>query len=218
MALSPGNNPNTALARARELVAENREADAAALLERSPTPETDALHLHIALRAATGALDARNIAAATAWLDRGLARNPADPELNYFRGNLLLDSGSTAAAAECFRRSLAGDPLRLEFALALASALLAAGTPKTIPALLSAFPDSAQAQLLLADACERGGDLAAARHACERASRLSPDQPLVWERLAQICEKVGDALSALVARTRADAIRTADTRPAAPPS
>jgi predicted Zn-dependent protease len=207
----------SALARARELVAENREADAAALLERSSTPEADELHLQIALRAATSALDARNIAAATAWLDRGLARNPADPKLNFFRGNLLLDSGHATAAAECFHRSLAGDPERLEFALALASALLAAGAPEKIPALLAAFPDSTQAQLLLAEACERIADLATARRACERASRLSPDQPLVWERLAQICEKAGDALSALVARTRADAIRTADTRPAIPP-
>ena len=201
------------LARARELVAENREADAAALLERSPTPETDALHLQIALRAATGALDARNMAAATAWLDRGLARNPADPQLNYFRGNLLLDSGNTAAAAESFRRSLAADPHRLDFALALASTLLADGTPETIPSLLSAFPNSTQAQLALAEACERIADLATARRACERAGRLAPDQPLVWDRLAQLCEKTGDGLGALVARTRAAAIRAARDRP-----
>ena len=193
-------------------MAENREADAAALLERSPTPETAALHRTIALRAATRALDAHDITTATAWLDRGLAASPADPELNFFRGNLLLDSGNTAAAAECFRRSLAGDPLRLEFALALAAALLAAGTPETIPALLSAFPDSTQAQLALAEACERSADLVTARRACERAGRLAPDQPLVWDRLAQLCEKTGDALGALVARTRAAAIRTASAR------
>ena len=200
-------------ARARELVAENREADAAALLERSPSPETAALHRTIALRAATRALDAHDITTATAWLDRGLAVFPADPELNFFRGNLLLDSGHANAAAECFRRSLAGDPLRLEFALALASALLADGTPETIPALLSAFPDSTQAQLALAEACERIADLATARRACERAGRLAPDQPLVWDRLAQLCEKTGDGLGALVARTRAAAIRAARARP-----
>lgn len=203
----------SALARARELVTENREADAAALLERGTNPGAAALHREIALRAATNALHARDISAATAWLDRGLARNPADPELNYFRGNLLLDSGSTAAAAECFRRSLAADPQRLEFALALAATLLAAGTPEDIPTIVSAFTDSAQAQLLLANACERSGDLAAARHACERASRLAPDQPLVWDRLAQLCEKTGDGLGALVARTRAAAIRAARDRP-----
>lgn len=201
------------LARARELVAENREADAAALLEHSPTPETAALHRTIALRAATRTLDAHDITTATAWLDRGLAVSPADPELNFFRGNLLLDSGNTAAAAECFRHSLAGDPQRLEFALAFASALLAAGAPEQIPALLSAFPDSMQAQLALAEACERIADLATARRACERAGRLAPDEPLVWDRLAQLCEKTGDALGSLLARTRADAIRTARAHP-----
>jgi predicted Zn-dependent protease len=197
-------------------VAENREADAATLLERLASPETTAFHREIALRAATNALHARDISAATAWLDRGLSHNPADPELNFFRGNLLLDSGHAAEAADRFRLALAADPRRLEFALALAAAQLAGGTPESVSPLLAAFPDSAQAQLLLADAGERIGDLAAARLACERAGRLEPDRPLIWERLADLCGKTGDALGELVAHTRAAAIRAASAHSAPP--
>ena len=204
----------SALARARELVTENREADAAALLERGTTPGAAALHREIALRAATNALHARDISAATAWLDRGLSRNPADPELNFFRGNLLLDSGHAAAAAERFRLALAADPQRLEFALALAAALLAVGAPAEIPALLAPFSDSAQAQLLRAQAWERLGDLAEASNACTHAVRLQPDRTDIWLHLASLREKTGDPLGALVARTHASAIQAADAAPA----
>ena len=193
-------------------MAENREADAAALLERSPAPESAALHREIALRVATRALDAHDISAATAWLDRGLAVSPTDPELNFFRGNRHLDTSNPIAAIECFSRAISADPQRREFALALASALLANGTPDRIPAVLAQYHDSAQAQLVLAQAFELTGKLEMARAACERAGRLQPGQPQSWDRLAQLCERTGDSLGALVARTRAAAIRTTAPR------
>lgn len=208
--LLPATNP---LARARELVAENREAEAAALLEQAPSPATDALHREIALRAATTALQASEIAAAVAWLDRGLARNPADPDLAFFRANLHLDAGHAPLAVEFLRRCVAADPRREAFAVGLAKALLAAGTPADIPSMLSGFAESGQAQLARGEALERMGDTAAARAAYERAGRLRPDLSEVWLNLAHLCEKNGDKLAALATFTRALALRPQSARP-----
>lgn len=208
--MSPSAPEPTTLA--RELVAENREADAAALLERRPSPAGDALHREIALRAATTALHARNIAAATAWLDRGLQRNPADAALNFFRGHLQLDSGRAAEAAACLRRSVTAEPANEEYASALAQVLLSLGTPAEVPALLAPFADSARAQLLRAEAFERLGDRPAACAACQRAGRLQPALAEAWFRLGALRRHEDDHLGALEAFTRAAAARPDSAR------
>lgn len=195
------------LDRARELVAENREADAATLLERLSSPEATALHHEIALRAATAALQARDIAAATAWLDRGLARNPADAALNFFRGNLHLDSGHASAAVGCFRHCVATDPRRQEYAVNLAAALLAVDAVAEASALLAGFPDSAPAQLLLGNAHDRAGNSSAALTAYERAGRLQPDLFEAWSNLGALRARLGELPAALSAFSRAVALR-----------
>ena len=193
------------LARAQQLVAEGREAEAAALLEAHPSPPSDSLHREIATRAATAALQLKEIAATTAWLDRGLARNPTDATLNFFRGNLYLDSGHAAEAAACFRNCVAADSLRPEFGVNLALALLATGAHTEAAALLERFPESSIAQLNLGHAREGLGETAAAATAYERAGRLQPDLFEAWFNLG--CVRSHDAPSALVAFTRAVAVR-----------
>jgi predicted O-linked N-acetylglucosamine transferase (SPINDLY family) len=193
------------LARARQLVEEGRDPEAAALLEAHPSPAACALHRSISTRAATAALQVKEIAAATAWLDRGLAGNPADATLNFFRGNLYFDSGHAAAAVTCFRHSVAAEPRRPEFVVNLALALLTTGAPAAAAALLESFPDSAIAQLNLGHARESLGEAAAAAEAYERAGRLQPDLFEAWFNLG--CVRAHDAASALVAFTRAVAVR-----------
>ncbi len=204
--------PLAPLARARELVAEQREADAATLLERQPSPAADALHREIALRAATTALQARDIAAATAWLDRGLSRNPADPNLNFFRGNLFQDSGHTAEAIACFRRCVAAAPEREEFVCNLAYALLAAGEVAEVAALCATLPDSAAAQLNLGAALERQGKLALAAAAYERVIELQPETFAAWLNLGGVRDKLDDPHAALAAYNRAVALNPASGR------
>lgn len=206
-AMPPSPAPADVLARARELVAENREAEAAGLLERIRSLATDALHREIALRAAAAAIESHAVATAIAWLERGLIRNPADTTLNFFRGRLHLDAGQTTAALDCLRRAVAADPRHEEAALACASALLAEGAASEAASVLAGLPDSARAQLLLAEAAMAAGNLAEARLACERARRLQPGLFEPWFALGRICARSGALPNAVLAFTRAVALR-----------
>jgi predicted O-linked N-acetylglucosamine transferase (SPINDLY family) len=197
------------IARARELVAEQREADAAALLELRPSPPTNALHREIALRAATNALQARDIAPAVAWLDRGLRLAPADPVLNFFRGNLHQDSGHLDAAIGCFRHCVAAQPHREEFVCNLGHALVAAGAFEQAVSTLAALPESALANLNLGTAYEKMGDLHRAGAHYEQAARLKPDLFAAWLNLGAVRDRLEDRHGALTAFNRAVALNPA---------
>ncbi len=203
---------NSVLARARELVAEQREADAAALLERQPSPPAIALHREIALRAATTALQAREIAPAAAWLDRGLQLTPADPILNFFRGNLHQDAGHIDAAIVCFRHCVAAQPRREEFVCNLGQALVAAGRAAEALAVLSGLTSSATAQLNLGTAHEKLGDLPAAAVAYEKAAQLDPSHFAAWLNLGAARDHTGDHQGALAAYNRAVSLRPTAAR------
>lgn len=194
------------LARARELVAEGRETEAVAFLERHPSTATDALHRAITTRAATTALQAKEIAVATAWLDRGLTRSPADPTLNFFRGNLHQDSGHPDQAVACFRRCVAAEPRREEFVCNLAVALLEGGNAAATVALCATLPDSASAQLNLGAALERQDELRPAATAYERAVALRPESFAAWLNLGSVRARLGDLPGALAAYNRAVAL------------
>ena len=200
------------LLRARELVAEGREAEAVALLEHHPSPATDSLHREITLRAATAALAGKEIAATTAWLDRGLARNPTDAALNFFRGNLYQDSGHTAQAITCFRHCVAAAPQREEFVCNLAYSLLESGEFAEVIARCAALPDSARAQLHLGAALERQGQLLPAAAAYERALALQPQFFDAWLNLGAIRDKLDDSHAALAAYNRAVALNPTSAR------
>jgi len=202
---SPDTEPS--IVRARALLAEDREAEAAALLERHPSPAADHLHLEIATRAATAALRARELSSAIAWLDRGLARAPHDGVLNFFRGNLHLDAGHHAAAVACFRHSVAADPQREEFVCNLGHALVVAGRPAEALPVLDELPDSANAQMNRGTAYEQLGDWVRAAEAYDRAGRLRPDQYEAWFNLGGARARLGDGHGALAAFNRAVALR-----------
>lgn len=204
--------PNPVLARARQFLDEGREADAAAWLERHPSPQADHLHREIAVRAATTALQSGEITAATAWLDRGLGRSPADPILNFFRGNLYQSSGHVSEAVACFRRCVAAQPRREEFVCNLAYALLEVGDPAEVVSLCSALPDSAHAQLNLGAALERLGRLPAATAAYERTLALDPQCFAAWLNLGGVRAKRHETQSALAAYNRAVALNPTSAR------
>lgn len=207
--MTPPAASESILARARELVAENREAEAATLLEANPAPAARILHLQIATRAATAALQRQDIAAAAAWLDRGLALAPADPVLNFFRGNLHQDSGHIEAALACFRRCVAAQPTREEFVCNLGQALVAAGAAAEAVPVLAALPESAQANLNLGTAHEKLGDLPGAALAYEKATRLAPTLFAAWLNLGGARDRLEDRHAALLAYNRAVALNPA---------
>ncbi|MBK8478951.1 MAG: tetratricopeptide repeat protein [Opitutaceae bacterium] len=200
------------LARARELVAEGRETEAVALLERHASPDADGLHRAITTRAATTALQSKEIAAATAWLDRGLTRSPADPTLNFFRGNLHQDSGHTDQAIACFRRCVAADAGREEFVCNLAHALLDTGALEEVVALCSSLPGSATAQLNLGAALDRQGRLLEAAAAFERTIALQPESFAAWLNLGGVRDRLNDSHAALAAYNRAVALHPTSAR------
>ncbi len=212
MTLPPSVAAAAHLACARELVAEGRETEAAALLERHPSPAADALHRAITTRAATTAIQAKEIAAATAWLDRGLTRSPADPTLNFFRGNLHQDCGHTDQAIACFRRCVAAAPRREEFVCNLAHALLDSGALAEVVTLCSALPESATAQLNLGAALERQGQLRPAAAAYECALALQPESFAAWLNLGAIHDKLDYPQKALAAFNRAVALQPTSAR------
>jgi len=201
-----------ALTHARQLLAEGREADAAAWLEAHPSPHADALHRQIATRAATTALQARDIATATAWLDRGLARTPADATLNFFRGNLHQDSGHTAAAIACYRHCVAAQPQREEFVSNLGHSLVVAGRHAEAVALLDTLPGSASAQLNLGAALMGLGKPHPAATAFESAARLKPDLFAAWLNLGNARGRLDDYPAALSAYNRAVALNPTSVR------
>ncbi|HLP02299.1 MAG TPA: tetratricopeptide repeat protein [Opitutaceae bacterium] len=207
---TPAHNP--VVARARQFLDEGREADAAAWLERHPSPHADRLHREIAVRAATTALQSGEIAVATAWLDRGLVRGPADPLLNFFRGNLYQDSGHIAEAIACFRRCVAAQPRREEFVCNLGQALVRAGAHDEAVAVLRALPDSAAARLNLGTAHEALGDLRAAALAYEEAVRLEPAQVAGWLNLGAVRERLEELPAAYAACNRAVALNPSSAR------
>ncbi len=194
------------LAHARKLLAEGREADAAGWLERHPSPHADALHREIATRAATTALQNREIAAATAWLERGLSRNPANPVLNFFRGNLHLDAGHPAEAVACFRRCVAAHPRREEFVCNLGKALIDAGGYAEAITVLGALPESANAQLNVGVACGKLGDSTNAAIAYREATRLNPEMFAAWLNLGGTLDLLDELPGALAAYNRAVAL------------
>jgi predicted O-linked N-acetylglucosamine transferase (SPINDLY family) len=200
------------LARARQFLDEGREAEAADWLEHHPSPAADRFHRELALRAATTALQSREIAAATAWLDRGLTRSPADPLLSFFRGNLYQDSGHLAEAVACFRHCVAAQPRREEFVCNLGQALVAAGRADEAIALLHTLPDSAAAQLNLGTAHEALGDLRSAAGAYEAAVRLRPEQFAGWLNLGSAREQLDELPAAFVACNRAVALHPTSAR------
>ncbi|HQF39673.1 MAG TPA: tetratricopeptide repeat protein [Opitutaceae bacterium] len=194
------------LVHARKLLAESREADAAAWLERHASAHADALHREIATRAATTALQNREIAAATAWLERGLSRNPADPVLNFFRGNLHLDSGHAAEAVTCFRRCVAAHPHREEFVCNLGKALSDAGSYDEAITVLRTLPQSASAQLNIGVACGKLGDSHNAANAYREATRLNPEMFAGWLNLGGTLDLLDELTGALAAYNRAVAL------------
>jgi predicted O-linked N-acetylglucosamine transferase (SPINDLY family) len=207
MTPSPTNAATAAvLIHARKLLAEGREADAASWLERHADAHADALHREIATRAATAALQNRKIAAATAWLARGLSRNPADPVLNFFRGNLHLDSGHAAEAVTCFRRCVATHPHREEFVCNLGKALIDAGSYDEAITVLRALPQSASAQLNIGVACGKLGDSHNAANAYREATRLTPGMFAAWLNLGGTLDRLDDLSGALAAYNRAVAL------------
>jgi len=199
-----------AVVRAHALLAEGREAEALALLERHPSPAADALHCQIATRAATAAVQYHDVAAACAWLDRGLARAPGDATLNFFRGNLHLDAGRPAEAVACLQRSVAAEPGREEFVCHLGRALIAAGRAAEAAAFLAPWSGSARAQAARGTACAQLGDWTAAAEALANASRLQPDHFEAWHHLGLARQRLGEWPASLVAFNRAVALRPTD--------
>jgi protein O-GlcNAc transferase len=200
------------LAHARKLLAEDREADAAAWLEAHPSAHADALHREIATRAATAAIHGREIAAATAWLDRGLSRNPADPVLNFFRGNLFLDSGHAGEAVACFRRCVAAQPRREEFVCNLGKALIDSDAHDEAITVLRTLPQSASALLNIGVACRKLGDSRNAASAYEDAARLNPALFAAWLNLGGVRDLLDDLPGSLAAYNRAVALNPASAR------
>ncbi|MFT3829192.1 MAG: hypothetical protein QM691_05725 [Opitutaceae bacterium] len=200
------------LARARQFLDERREAEAAAWLERHPSPAADRMHRELALRAATTALQSREIAAAIAWLERGLARSPVDPLLNFFRGNLYQDSGHLGEAIACLRHCVAAQPQREEFVCNLGQALVAAGRAEEAVAVLGTLPGSAAAQLNLGTAHEARGELRAAAGAYEAAARLRPEQFAAWLNLASARERLDELPAAFTACNRAVVLHPTSAR------
>lgn len=197
---------------ALELARDGREAEAAALLEANPSRAGDDLHRRIATRTAHAALQRHDHATAAAWLDRGLARNPHDAALNFFRGNQFLDAGHAAEAVAAFRRCVAAEPGREEFVCNLGHALLALGNIDEAAAALGTLPGSAGARLNLGIAHERRRDLPAAAAAYEGAAKLQPELFEAWLNLGGVRDKLGDAPGAIAAYNRAVALRPASAR------
>ncbi len=192
---------------ARAFLAANREADAAACLEQSPSFEARDLHREICTRAARAALDQNERSAAAAWLDRGLALTPADPVLNFFRGNLHQDAGLGAAAVACFRHCVTADPQREEFAVNLGQALLEIGAAAEAVEVLRPFANSTNSLLNLGAAHERLGDWNASVAAYESAIRLVPTLHPAWLALGNIRAQLNDGDGALQAYNRAVALQ-----------
>lgn len=205
-------SPDKHLAPARLLLREGREAEAAAWLEQHPAPAARTLHREITTRAGTTALQAREIAAATAWFDRGLALAPADPVLNFFRGNLHQDSEHYAEAVACYRHCVAAQPQREEFVCNLGHALVRCGAFAEACAVLATLPGSASAQLNRGAALNRLGDSRAAIAAFEAATRLKPELFAAWLNLGGARDKQGELHTALAAYNRAVALQPASAR------
>ena len=208
--IAPRSSTSPEIRLACQLLEEGRDAEAVACLEKLPSPAADALHRQIATRNATTALQRKDIAGAIAWLERGLARNPADPTLNFFRGNLHLDSGHVTAAIACFQHCVAAEPEREEYICNLGHALVSAGQAAAATELLAVLPDSATAQFNLGVAYEMVGDAVRAARAYERAGRLRPDCFDAWFNLGQVREQLDDPHATLAAFNRAVAVRPTD--------
>jgi len=205
-------HPPSAIAQARKLFTEGREADAAALLEHEPSPEAAALHRQIAIKAATAALKSKETAAASAWLDRGLSLSPQDPVLNFFRGNLYIESGYTEDAVACFRRCIAAQPRREEFVCNLGHALVLTRRHEEAVSILRTLPDSATAQLNLGAAHERSGDIRKAASAYEAATRLKADLFAAWLNLGAARERLHELPAALSAYNHAVGVSPTSAR------
>ncbi|MBI5366706.1 MAG: hypothetical protein HZA54_06690 [Planctomycetes bacterium] len=142
-------------------------------------------------------------------LERGLARQPGDPELRLLaalvRGRTV-DALSLDELAEVVRR----DPTNPGMRLTYGRALLSAGRPQ-------------EALLELREALARGGrssevltlagaafiacdQLADARDVLVEAVRLAPDQVYAWATLARVEERRGDYSAAIAALERVIAL------------
>jgi len=120
------------------------------------------------------------------------------------RAETLAERGDPAAALEALR----GDLGRAPGALALRAALaVRADEPdlaeRDARAVLAREPAREDVWVVLGQALEARGELAAARRAYRRAAELVPDLETAWRGVARAAEGLGDAEGAARARGRA---------------
>jgi choline-sulfatase len=143
-------------------------------------------------------------------LDAVLTKTPADPEALGVKGRLLAAQGRVAEALPYFEKATAAtsDP---EPSIELARVYLAAGDPgEAAKAANEALRKSAGhpwAMAVLGDALVRDGQRASGLEYLNRALRIGPRRPVVWESLADGFEAAHDAAHAGFCRRQAAALR-----------
>ena len=119
-------------------------------------------------------------------------------------GDIALEEGRFADAADAYRAALDADPAREALAIHLAEALLGDGRPADAAASLrgtiARHGRSVAASSLLGQALLQLDDVAAARTELEDAVRLGPDFPAARHSLAMACARLGDESAAAVHR------------------
>jgi tetratricopeptide (TPR) repeat protein len=129
-------------------------------------------------------------AAAHAFLDDILARDPQNAEALRLRGALLQLDGEDEEAARALRAAIAADPADPAAYLALAALHQAAGRADEAAAAtaegLAAAPDDPLLLLSHADQLNRHGDHAGALAAYEKLYELRPDSVVAANNLASV--------------------------------
>jgi tetratricopeptide (TPR) repeat protein len=141
-------------------------------------------------------------------IDAALARAPGDPEALGVKGRLLAAQGRVTEALRYFEQATAtSDP---EPSIELARAYLAAGDPgRAAGAATAALRKSnghPWAMAVLGDALIRSGQRAGGLEYLNRALKIGPRRPVVWQSLADGFEAAHDAAHARFCRRQAAAL------------
>lgn len=170
-----------------------------------------------------GALaDRGDVPAALDFLDAVLAKvgESYRPRYHAALGNLFLDHDDTPSALEHYRLAAALEPEQVSHYVGLAVALTRLGDWEGSRGLLESAPPRvreaptlrlAVAQMRNAEANERysGGDYHASMQLYEEATRLAPDDDVIWSNLAGAWERDTQAPAAARTGRAIDAMKTA---------
>jgi tetratricopeptide (TPR) repeat protein/glutathione synthase/RimK-type ligase-like ATP-grasp enzyme len=141
-------------------------------------------------------LTAHGIEAAIVQIERRLALDPAQPELQLDRGQLLEMVGRKDEAVQAYTAILRAEPTHPQALNALGLMCLSIGNHAAARALLRGAvlhgPDFAQAHANLAYLCVRDHQLEGARTLYERALRLDPELAIAHHGLAELLTRLDD--------------------------